>query len=89
MVNPTDFVIHEEVAQHFTVQTNLRDKAGQYTITISSLISVPDDYTLQTETEFVAETTLVVNVIDPCATTGIIEFDFNDISVKVNDEQFS
>ena len=41
-----DFLTHNELERSFTVETGLREFTGVYTATVSSTITVPDDYLL-------------------------------------------
>ena len=82
--NPTDFILHNELSHDFTIQTDSRSEAEIYIITLASSITVFDDYTMTTQTEFSAQAELIVTVVDPCLSAEIPNLVLEDLRVNVH-----
>ena len=74
-----DFLTHNELARSFTVHSESRDDIGSHTVTVSSVISVPDDHTMSTFTDHENEVSFTVNILDPCNETELIDFSIPNI----------
>ena len=83
--NPAGFITHNDEDRDFSIETKLRSDAQIYTISLSSTISVFDDYTLTTQTEHTAQTELTVTVIDPCLVSQLPELIIPDLEINVHE----
>ena len=83
--NPASFITHDRNLGKFIIETKLRSDAQIYTISLSSTISVFDDYTLTTQTEHSAQTELTVTVIDPCLVSQLPELVIPDLEINVHE----
>ena len=83
--NPASFITHDRNLGKFIIETKLRSDAQIYTISLSSTISVFDDYTLTTQTEHTAQTELTVTVIDPCLVSQLPELVIPDLKINVHE----
>ena len=79
---------HNADGKSFTVYSGSREDTGVHSLTVSSTIQVPDDYTLTTNKEHSAEVTFELTVIDSCSLTEFLDFNMPDIVVKVHDERY-
>ena len=73
-------VIHNRETKDFTVlPTEDLSLVGIYTVTIRSSIMVPDDYTMQTYTEFSTEQSFTVEFANPCHESTLAPFEIEDM----------
>ena len=63
------FITHNALDKNFSISSDSRATAGQYTIKVKSLISVPDDHSLTTESEHEAEFSFKLTIVDSCSMT--------------------
>ena len=87
--NPAAFITHDKNLGRFRIETKSRSDAQIYSISLSSTISVFDDYTLTTRTEHSAQTELTVTVIDPCLVSQLPELIIPDLAINVHEGESS
>ena len=76
---------HDEQMNLLSVFTDDKSDAGSYPVTLRSVMTVPNDHTLTTFSEIVAEVQIEIIVNDLCLDTEFSQFVVEDMTTDQQD----
>ena len=83
--NSHSFMTLNQDASQIEFFTSSMDDINTYTVTISSTIQVPTDYTRAEFVDMTAEQSIQVEILDPCSQTVFNSFSITDMQITIND----